>query len=470
MLHGDTGAALRHHDSLCRFFDHVEALYNSTGAGHFAEGNMYGDWVVPPPATMGNKSLIAMYAMLNDLRMGQTFFAGSPAAGAAARARRCAWLFARAATDFHDAFFDEERGMYGSGLQTEQALPLFLGIVPEHLRQGVIKVAVDDIVHAHDMHTTSGIIGIKAMLEVLTDAGRSDVALAMLQQDSYPSLGYMLKGGAAGYEPATTLWELWDADVQGPSMNSRNHIMFGSVVGWMYKQLIGIRPLEPGFALAAIAPSGVGVRNLTSAEGRVATPHGDIVVEWSLLPLGPTCASGVAEGDVAVLRCNAPGDVISSVAFASFGTPTGGCAGNGTGAFSKSACDANRTTAIVRQLCVGKPSCTLQPEAVVYGEPCHGAKHLDVAVVCKLPSLPTGSRVLQLAVTLPVDVDARVSLPLGWGRLAAATRVAEGGAMVWDDGRFLPGVSGITSAKASADGEVIELAVASGGTYQFVVS
>jgi len=42
MFHGDTGAALRHHDSLCRFFDHMEGLYNSTGAARFAEGNMYG--------------------------------------------------------------------------------------------------------------------------------------------------------------------------------------------------------------------------------------------------------------------------------------------------------------------------------------------------------------------------------------------------------------------------------------------
>jgi hypothetical protein len=28
-------------------------------------------------------------------------------------------------------------------------------------------------------------------------------------------------------EPATTLWELWNGDEAGPSMNSRNHIMFG---------------------------------------------------------------------------------------------------------------------------------------------------------------------------------------------------------------------------------------------------
>ena len=38
--------------------------------------------------------------------------------------------------------------------------------------------------------------------------------------------------GDHGYEPATTLWELWNSDTQGPGMNSRNHIMFGTVSSW----------------------------------------------------------------------------------------------------------------------------------------------------------------------------------------------------------------------------------------------
>lgn len=32
-----------------------------------------------------------------------------------------------------------------------------------------------------------------------------------------------------------SLWELWDAPKEGPSMNSRNHIMYGSVGAWFYK-------------------------------------------------------------------------------------------------------------------------------------------------------------------------------------------------------------------------------------------
>lgn len=431
---------------------------------------MYGDWVVPPPAPMGNKSLIASFALLHDLQMGRALFAGSAAAGAAARAQRCAWLFQRVAADFHASFFDPERGVYGTGLQTEQALPLLLGIVPSKLRAKVVDYAVDDIVNTNGMHTTSGILGIKAMLEVLTNEGRTDVALAMLQQDSYPSFGYMLKGGASGYEPATTLWELWDADVQGPSMNSRNHIMFGSVVGWMYKCLAGITPLKPGFAKASIRPSGVGARNLTFAEARVGTPHGDIAFSWTLEPVWQTCAADVPEGSIASLGCNSPADAIAAVTFASFGTPHGSCAANGTApSFSKSDCDANRTVAVVEAQCVGKQKCQLRPSAVTWGEPCHGSKHLDVAVSCLLPPPPAGLQVLQVTLALPVGVDGRVTIPLGWGRDASEARVAEGSRLVWANGKFVLGDSSISSGKASDDGSSIVFELAP-GVYHFVAS
>lgn len=135
----------------------------------------------------------------------------------------------------------------------------------------------------------------------------AEVALAVLQQRSYPSIGYMLDGGAHGYEPATTLWELWDADVQGPGMNSRNHIMFGSVGSWMFKWLAGITPLAPGFTRAAIRPAGIGVRNLTHANATVHTPQGHIRTFWRLdastspptlylsitIPLGSTASVAV---------------------------------------------------------------------------------------------------------------------------------------------------------------------------------
>lgn len=86
----------------------------------------------------------------------------------------------------------------------------------------------------------------------------------------------MLKGGDHGWEPSTTLWELWDADRQGPSMNSRNHIMFGSVGAWFYRKLLGVTPLTPGYHTISIRPSGVGHPSLPHASTNVATPRGDV--------------------------------------------------------------------------------------------------------------------------------------------------------------------------------------------------
>ena len=82
----------------------------------------------------------------------------------------------------------------------------------------MLAATIEDIVQTEARHTTSGILGIKFMLEALAQEGRGDVAVDMLMQNTFPSYGYMIKGGEHGFEPATTLWELWDSDTNGPNM------------------------------------------------------------------------------------------------------------------------------------------------------------------------------------------------------------------------------------------------------------
>lgn len=285
--HGDARPAELYHEPLSRYFDQLEARYNRTGVRGFHQGNSYGDWVPPggnahrPPA-----NLVGSFAMLHDLTMGAEFFSASAHPAAAARAEQCQALFKRVAAEFNAHFLDAANGYYGSGMQTEQALPLYLGIVPTVHKPRVLAQLVNDIVTTHSYHTTSGIIGIKAVLEALTAESRTDVALGLLQQTTYPSYGFMLAGGAHGYEPATTLWELWESDTSGPAMNSRNHIMFGSPLGWMYKRALGVTPLLPGYAKLAVRPAAIGVRNLTTASGRVGTPHGEVLVSWDAAASG----------------------------------------------------------------------------------------------------------------------------------------------------------------------------------------
>ncbi len=79
---------------------------------------------------------------------------------------------------------------------------------------------------------------------------------------------------------ATTLWELWQKR-EGPSMNSHNHPMFGSVGAWLYKALAGINlaPGSAGFEKVLLQPQMV--RDLRHASGSLQTLRGEVGCTWS---------------------------------------------------------------------------------------------------------------------------------------------------------------------------------------------
>ena len=177
-------------------------------------------------------------------------------------------------TAFHRKYFDPKTRSYASGTQTANALPLFLDMVPEEERGGVWGNLFDNIVYKNNSHLTTGIIGTKYIMELLTRSGASDLAYDIATQTSYPSWGYMIENGA------TTLWELWQLR-QGPSMNSHNHPMFGSVGSWLYKALAGIQLASGsvGFEKIRIIPQMV--RDLRHAAGSTRTVRGEVSSSWS---------------------------------------------------------------------------------------------------------------------------------------------------------------------------------------------
>jgi hypothetical protein len=90
----------------------------------------------------------------------------------------------------------------------------------------------------------------------------------------------------------------------------------------------------------------------------------------------PVCATAAEDASV-TLTCPT-GQIIDSITFASFGTPTGSC-----GSFATSDCDATSSTSVVQSLCVGQSSCTFTASNGTFGDPCHGTtKHMDVQASC----------------------------------------------------------------------------------------
>ena len=218
------------------------------------------------------------------------------------------------ARNFNSAFLrienstGEGSAKYGSGFQTEQILALALdGVVPEQHRSAVLAGLVDDITMTHANHTTCGILGLRFGLDVLAEAGRADVALAMLLRTDYPSYGWALRHPI---EPATTVWELFDAPLEGPSMNSRNHVMMASPSAFLFRSVAGIFPRPGAAAWAAwnVAPKAVYSRktDLQHAEATVRTPRGPLAASWWRVDAMESTGAVVVGNDELVMNVSVP--------------------------------------------------------------------------------------------------------------------------------------------------------------------
>ena len=102
-------------------------------------------------------------------------------------------------------------------------------------------------------HLSTGFIGTKDLMLVLSKIGRHDVAYRLLFNDTFPSWGFSIKHGA------TSIWERWDGwtpekGFQDPGMNSFAHYSFGAVYQWMVENIGGIKSDGPAYKQILIEP------------------------------------------------------------------------------------------------------------------------------------------------------------------------------------------------------------------------
>jgi alpha-L-rhamnosidase len=191
-----------------------------------------------------------------------------------------------------DAYFKEymtPNGRLVSSTQTAYVLALNFDILPDDLRaQAAEKLASN--VKSYGNHLTTGFLGTPYLCHVLTRFGYTDVAYALLMQESYPSWLYPVKMGA------TTIWERWDGikpdgTFQTPGMNSFNHYAYGAIGDWMYRTITGLQEATPGYKEIVIAPQPGG--NLTQASAELNTLYGTAKSAWKI-------ENGVLKVDVTI--------------------------------------------------------------------------------------------------------------------------------------------------------------------------
>ncbi len=262
--YGDKRVIEEHYDGVRKYVEYLRTR-EENGLVRYS---YYGDWVAVHK-TPG--SIVSSFYYYYDVRVLADM---AKVLGRVEDAKTYAELAERIKIAFHREYFDPKTRNYANGTQTANTLALFLGLAPETDRGAVWGNLFDNIVYKNNSHLTTGIIGTKYIMELLTSSGTADLAYDIAVQTSYPSWGCMIENGA------TTLWELWQLR-QGPSMNSHNHPMFGSVGSWLYKALAGINLAADSVGFQKIRIEPQMVRDLCYAAGSTKTVRGLVSSSWS---------------------------------------------------------------------------------------------------------------------------------------------------------------------------------------------
>ncbi|RYG02082.1 MAG: alpha-rhamnosidase, partial [Chitinophagaceae bacterium] len=261
LFYGDTSLLSKSYNNIRMYVDQItsRAPQGLTDWG-------LGDWVpVKSKAPVELTSSVYYYADATILAKAATVL------GRTADAKKYRALAEFVKDAINRKYLNVNTGIYGTGIQTEQSVPLMWGVVPESMKA---KVAANlaKRVEQDTFHLDVGLLGTKAILNALSENGYADAAYKVASQETFPSWGWWIVNGA------TTLYENWPIDAG--SDISRNHIMFGEIGAWIYKGLGGIKPDEtrPGFKNVMLKPNFV--EGLEAFEASHDGPYGKIISSW----------------------------------------------------------------------------------------------------------------------------------------------------------------------------------------------
>jgi alpha-L-rhamnosidase len=238
----------------------------------------FGDWLALDAPQSGGSIGTTPRDLIGTAYLAYVARLASQMAAAIARddeAEQLAQLVERV-TDAFNRQFVTKAGRIAGETQTSYLLALAFDLLPENMRETAMKHLVRKLANFRD-HLATGFVGTPLLCPVLTRFGRLDLAYKLLLTEDYPSWLFTVKNGA------TTMWERWnswtpDQGFGNVGMNSFNHYAYGAIGQWLYQDVAGIRPAEPGYRRIAIAPQiGPG---LDWAGATLLSPHGTVSCRW----------------------------------------------------------------------------------------------------------------------------------------------------------------------------------------------
>ena len=160
-------------------------------------------------------------------------------------------------------FFSE--GTIDTDRQAKLVRPIALGLAEGEVKAKLQQRLVKAVENNH-YRVGTGFLSTAFLLPTLTEAGRSDVAYRMFENEEAPSWLSEVNAGA------TTVWEDWEGEL------SHNHYAPGSVCEWIYSYVAGIRVAGRNHFEIKPIPGG----SLTYASASHASLYGTVTSSWIL--------------------------------------------------------------------------------------------------------------------------------------------------------------------------------------------
>lgn len=251
--YGDKKALEEYYPMMKDWVDKITKEDKARGQRYlFDYGNQLGDWLA-----LDGRTPQSMKGGTDDYFIGSCYYAMSvkkvaDAAGILNNAEEEAYyngLYRKIREAILKEYYTQT-GRLSIDTQTGYLVALYSGIFMDKSR---VVNGLKERLYKDCYQMKGGFVGAPIMCKVMADNGLEEEAFYFLLQEGFPGWLHCVNLGA------TTIWERWnsvldDGTMSGTMMNSLNHYAYGSVIEYLYRNVAGIRALEPGFKKVQISP------------------------------------------------------------------------------------------------------------------------------------------------------------------------------------------------------------------------
>lgn len=266
----------------CLFWANVWGVGKYRYIWHTLDFVHFGDWVAPGESMASCQSRhkwTATASLFNCLSLVSEI---AKILGNDGDSAKYSKLSKKVANAYQCVFFDKNGKLKKKEFQTAYILPLHYKMLDDDMSKKALE-NLSELVKKDNYEVRTGFPGTPYLLFSLADNGKEEDAFKILLSEKCPSWLFEVKNGA------TTTWERFDGfDENGHlsvpedgtgGMISFNHYAPGAVGDFLYKRILGLNPLTPGYKKFMVSPL---LHNpIGFAQGSHVSPYGKISVKWT---------------------------------------------------------------------------------------------------------------------------------------------------------------------------------------------